>query len=271
MAIDTLAPADLSNLVNKSVFITGGASGLGLHAATFFARSGAYVTIADVQDGSEISAELVKEGCHVQFVHCDVTSWDSQLNAFQAALNFSPFKTLDTVAAYAGVDDSGHLVDHINATPASVDGPPPTAPSVNPLEVNTKGMFYTATLALHYFRLKAQNVSAATATSKSLIIVSSLAGYVDDTHDSIYTASKFGSRGIFRAIRARAQQELNVRVNLVAPWAMKTAMTAPILAQMEAFGIQEGKGITFVEYDVLTGAVARLAVDESIHGKSISK
>jgi hypothetical protein len=70
--------------------------------------------------------------------------------------------------------------------------------------------------------------------------------------------SKVGSGGIFRAIRARAHAELHVRVNLVAPWAMKTPMTAPILKQMAKFGIEEGKGITFVEYDMLTQAVVRI-------------
>lgn len=41
MAIKALTPTDPSNLVNVAVFVTGGASGLGLHAATFLARSGA--------------------------------------------------------------------------------------------------------------------------------------------------------------------------------------------------------------------------------------
>ena len=225
------------------------------------------MTIADVQDGSSAATELSKQGHKAQFVHCDVSSWESQVKAYQAALKFSPTHTLDAVAAYAGVDDSGHLIDYINATEVSIEGPAPPPPSVKPIEVNTKGIFYTAALALHYFRLKPQSGTGSTSTSKSLTIVSSLAGYIDDTHDTVYTASKFGSRGIFRAIRARAQQELDVRVNLVAPWAMKTPMTAPIMAQMEAYGIQEGKGITFVEYNVLTQAVARLAVDEGISGK----
>lgn len=266
MVVEALIPTDPSNLVDKSILVTGGSSGLGLHATTFFANSGAYVTIADVQDGSSTAKDLCAQGRKAQFIHCDVSSWESQIKAFQAALSFSPTKTLDAVAAYAGVDDSSHLVDYINTTAVSIDGPPPLPPSVKPIEVNTKGTFYTAALALHYFRLRPQGTSADLSTLKSLTIVSSLAGYIDDTHDTVYTASKFGSRGIFRAIRARAQQELDVRVNLVAPWAMKTPMTAPILAQMEAFGIQEGRGITFVEYDALTQAVARLAIDESISG-----
>ncbi|KAF2099148.1 hypothetical protein NA57DRAFT_56769 [Rhizodiscina lignyota] len=226
------------------------------------------VSAANV-DASDLVAALNNQGLNVQFIHCDASDWESQVNAFISALNFAPTKTLDVVAVFAGIDDSGHLVDYIHATKASLSGPPPAAPSVKPLEVNSKGAFYTAALALHYFRLQPQGSSATSADtrqSKALIIVSSLAGYIDDTHDSVYTASKFGSRGVFRAIRARAQQELNVRVNLIAPWAMKAPMTAPILAKLSEYGIEEGKGISFVEHDVLTQAVAKIAVDESISG-----
>ena len=266
MAVEILAATEPSHLQGKSVLVTGGASGLGLHAARYFVEAGAIVTIADIQDGTNIAADLNSKGCKMQYIHCDVTDWDSQVAAFQAALAFSPSRDLDAVVVYAGVDDSGHLVDYINAIPASFNGPPPPRPNVRPIDVNTTGVFYTATLALHYLRINAQAADHMAKSPKSLTIVSSLAGYIDDTHDSIYTASKFGSRGVFRAIRARANSELHVRVNLMAPWAMKTPMTAPILEKMAEYGIQEGKGITFVEHEVLTRAVATVISNEEISG-----
>ena len=168
------------------------------------------------------------------------------------------------------MDRTGHLVDYVATTEASLDGPPPPAPSLAPIEVNLKGACYTATLALHYFRLKPQGTTLAQ-SSKALVIVSSLAGYVDDTHSSPYTASKFGSRGLFRAIRAQAHQQLNVRVNAIAPWAMKTPMIEAALERIADFGILPGKGTTIVEHDVLTQAVARIAVDESISGTSMPR
>jgi 5'-hydroxyaverantin dehydrogenase len=82
MAITPLSPTDPSNLKGISILITGGASGLGKHAATFFAKSGAFVTIADIQVGSAIASELSEQGYKVQFVYCDITSWDSQVSAF---------------------------------------------------------------------------------------------------------------------------------------------------------------------------------------------
>ncbi|KAL3492075.1 hypothetical protein BJX62DRAFT_236508 [Aspergillus germanicus] len=272
MAITPLSPTDPSNLKGISILITGGASGLGKHAATFFAKSGAFVTIADTQDGSATASELSEQGYKVQFVHCDITNWDSQVSAFQAALRFSPTKTLDAVAAFAGVDGTGHLVDHVAATEPSLDIAPPI-PSLAPIEVNLKGTFYTATLALHYFRLKPQDTSTSLtpeSKTKSLTIVSSLAGYVDDTHSTAYTASKFGSRGLFRGIRAQAHLQLNVRVNAICPWAMKTPMIEAALGRMADFGILPDKGITLVPHDVLSQALGRIVVDEGVHGRSIA-
>jgi 5'-hydroxyaverantin dehydrogenase len=271
MAIVPLSPVDPSNLKGLSVIITGAASGLGSSSATLFAKSGAFVTIADIQDGSKLAADLSEQGYKVQFVHCDVTDWDSQVKAFQAALNFSPTKTLDVVAAFAGKDGTGHLVDYVAACEASMEGAPPPAPDLTPIEVNLKGMFYTATLALHYFRLGAQGTTTENSkASKSLTIVSSLAGYIDDTHSTAYTASKFGSRGLFRAIRAQAHQQLNIRVNAICPWAMKTPMIEAALGRMAQFGILPDKGITLVEHDVLTQALAKIAVDENISGRAIA-
>ncbi|KAJ0423281.1 hypothetical protein BJY00DRAFT_310411 [Aspergillus carlsbadensis] len=270
MAITPLSPTDPSSLKGLSILITGGASGLGQHAATFFAKSGAFVTIADIQDGSAIATELSSQGFNIQFVHCDITNWDSQVAAFQAALRFSPTRTLDAVAAFAGVDGTGHLVDHVAATEPSLDIAPPI-PSLAPIEVNLKGTFYTATLALHYFRLAPEGTAANQALrTKSLTIVSSLAGYIDDTHSTAYTASKFGSRGLFRGIRAQAHSQLNVRVNAICPWAMKTPMIEAALGRMADFGILPDQGITLVPHDVLTQALGRIVVDEGVHGRAIA-
>ncbi|RFU33829.1 hypothetical protein B7463_g2506, partial [Scytalidium lignicola] len=271
MTITLPTPTDPSNLKGISILITGGASSLGLSSTTFFTKSGALVTIADLQDGSKIAAGLVDQGYAAQFVHCDVTNWDSQVKAFQAALHFSPTKTLDAVAAFAGVDIIGNFVEHVAASEVSLEGPPPPIPNLAPIEVNPKGMWYTATLALHYFRLKPQDIISDKAQwSKSLTVVSYLGGYIDGIPSTAYTAPKFGSRGLFRSLRANAHQQLNVRVNLICPWAMKTPMTEPALAMLAKIGILPSKGITLVEHNVLIQALGRITVDDTISGLSSS-
>ncbi|KAL4954126.1 hypothetical protein BDW69DRAFT_183806 [Aspergillus filifer] len=267
MTITPLAPTDPSHLAGLSILLTGGASGLGLSTATYLAQSGAIVTIADIQDGTGIASDLTAQGYTVQYVHCDITNWESLTSAFRAALQFSPTKSLDAVAAFAGVDNTGHLVDFVTGTDVSIDGPAPPIPDLTPIEVNLKGTFYTAALALHYLRLPSP---LSLSRSKSLSIVTSLAGYVDDTHSTPYTASKYGSRGLFRGIRAQAFSQLNIRVNAICPWAMKTPMIEGALQRMADFGILPDKGISLVPHDVITGAVGRIVVDEEIQGRAIA-
>ncbi|KAL4967059.1 uncharacterized protein BDV14DRAFT_198521 [Aspergillus stella-maris] len=269
MAITPLTPTDPSNLIGLSILITGGASGLGLSTATYLAQSGAIVTIADIQDGITIASDLTAQGYKVQYVHCDITNWESLVSAFKAALQFSPTKSLDVVAAFAGVDNTGHLVDFVTASDVSFDGAAPPAPDLTPIEVNMKGTFYTAALALHYLRLPSA-LPNDTVKSKSLAIVTSLAAYVDDTHSTQYTASKYGSRGLFRGIRDQAYSQLNIRVNTLCPWAMKTPMVEGALQRMADFGILPDKGISLVPHDVITNAVGRIVVDEEIQGRAIA-
>lgn len=271
MVVQPLAHVDPSKLKGASVLITGAASGLGKSAATFFAKSGALVTLADVQDGTSLAAELSQQGHKAQFVRCDATDWHSQVAAFRAALNFSPTKTLDAVAVFAGIDGFINIIDQISQTEATVEGPPPAIPNVAPIEVNLKGAYYTSVLALHYLRLKAPQSGVPVSTiAKSLTIVSSLSGYIDEDHNTVYSASKFGSRGLFRALRAKAYDQFNVRVNAIAPWAMRTPMTEAAFEGMAQVGIVPGKGITVVEHDVLSQALATIVVDASIRGEILN-
>lgn len=203
--------SDASALKNKSVIVTGtsplpetpaithrslpgGASGIGLSTATHFAKAGAYVTIADVQDaaGQRAAAELAAKGCRVSYVRCDVTSWESIVAAFIHAGAFSANKTLDVAVLCAGLEgDKGSLTDQVLAAPEPSLNPAatPVAPRHLALNVNLIGLYNCAWLALYYIRLPS-NVQTASTFSKSLILVSSMAGYVDMPTNSDYNASK---------------------------------------------------------------------------------
>jgi NAD(P)-dependent dehydrogenase (short-subunit alcohol dehydrogenase family) len=43
------------------------------------------------------------ENSSSQFIKCDVTNWDDQVRAFEAAVKNSPHKSCDVVIANAGV------------------------------------------------------------------------------------------------------------------------------------------------------------------------
>ncbi|CAA7396988.1 unnamed protein product [Spirodela intermedia] len=63
-------------LEGKVAIVTGGASGIGESTARLFARHGAKVIIADIQDemGQEVCREIVGDGGVASYVHCDVSS-----------------------------------------------------------------------------------------------------------------------------------------------------------------------------------------------------
>jgi 5'-hydroxyaverantin dehydrogenase len=263
-----LPPGDFARLRDQSILVTGGASGLGLETVQLLASHGAYVTVADVQPPLD---KLTSEGYHVQYLQCDVSDWASQVAAFKAAIEFSPNKTLDAVAAFAAVDPLENLIDQIKADKDVSLRTDPAPPSLRTIDINLRGSYYTATLALHYFRLESQTPLVGGAT-KALIFVSSLAGYLDDDHNIAYTTSKFGTRGLFRALRRRTDKEFTpgVRVNLIAPWAVKTPMTEPLLKVMEGLGIQDGQGITFAKKETCAEAVGTCVVDQKIHGRAFA-
>lgn len=92
----------------------------------------------------------------------------------------------------------------------------PEEPKLNILNVNLVGVMYTVKLALHYFRR--QNASnKEEPLDQVLVLQGSLAGYLDLPGAVQYIASKFGLRGMMRALR-KTEHVHNIRVNYIGPW-----------------------------------------------------
>lgn len=85
--IDFGNPINAGILKDKSVLITGGASGLGALISTAFSRNGTQVAIAglDVSLGKELAATNKKS----IFIRSNVTDWSSQVQSFKAAIAIS--------------------------------------------------------------------------------------------------------------------------------------------------------------------------------------
>ncbi len=131
-------------LKDRSVIITGGASGLGEATARKFYQYGAYITLADLQDqaGQKLAKEL---GERATFVHCDTTNWESSAAAFMHAGNFAPSKGIDVAILFAGVDGERRgLVDLVMDQPdPTLDNSTPTKPAYKALEVYLSHSFVT--------------------------------------------------------------------------------------------------------------------------------
>ncbi len=91
----------MSRLLGKVAIITGGAGGMGRAQALLFAREGAQVCIADINDekGQAVLAELKSQGLSGLFQHMDVTrSTDWQQTVQHTEEAFGPVSVLCNIA-----------------------------------------------------------------------------------------------------------------------------------------------------------------------------
>lgn len=89
---------------------------------------------------------------------------------------------------------------------------PPTRPDTTIFDVNLTGTIYTTKLAIHYFRRQ----SLEPGRDRCLILIGSIAGYLDLPGSATYSMSKFGVRALMRSLRRNAWVD-SIRVNLVSP------------------------------------------------------
>ena len=267
------ASIDYSLLDNRSVLITGGASGLGAATATKFAQHGAYVTIADMQDtlGTNLAKDLTSQGHHCAFISCNTTSYESSLAAFKHCINFSPSKTLDIAILFAGTDgERSGLVDYAinNGGSPSLDSDPP-APTHRAVDVNLLGVYMNTYLALHYFRLPSATTKTSQPFKKSLILISSMTAYIDLPYNTGYSVSKYGIRGLFRSIRSQVHK-VGARVNNIAPGYVLTPLTQKVhrIERGEEVSKATGTVLPWAGVGSVVECVGRCAVDEGVDGRS---
>ena len=255
------------NLKDRSVIITGGASGLGEATAKKFYQHGAYICIADLQD--DLGNKLVKElGDRATFVHCNTTDWESLAAAFKHAANFAPSKTIDVAILYAGVDGERRgLVDLVMDQPEpSLDGDPtPAKPAHRALDINLDGVYISTYLALHYFRLPAKGGKQN--FKKSLILISSITGYMDLPYNTGYATSKYAVRGMFRSIRS-GTEKVNARVNNIAPGFVLTPLTKKVhrIESPEEPSKATGHVLPWTPIHLVVEACGKCATDEGTDG-----
>ena len=165
----------------RSIFIIGGASGIGREVALYFARRGWFVGIADVdQQGLEDTLGLIEGG--YKYAHRldvrDRAAWDEALQAFSTAAG----GRIDVVFNNAGIGHGGPLAEQ------------PAEEIEQLVAVNMKGVLFGAQAA--YPHLKK------TAPGSALISTASLAGIIGAPNLSAYCATKWGVRGMTEALDA---------------------------------------------------------------------
>lgn len=175
----------------KAIFVTGGGSGIGRAIAEYFAGRGWYIGVGDI-DGDGMMATRNRIGADNCFTHKfdvrDRPAWDVALDAFSEAAG----GRIDVMANNAGIPLGGSLSDN---TTDEID---------RCIDINLKGVVYGAQASLPYLKK--------TAPGSCLLNTASAAGIYGTGGASVYSATKFGVRGVTEALDAEwAEFGINVR------------------------------------------------------------
>ena len=190
------ATAHYPDLANKSVFVSGGATGIGEAIVRAFTGQDARVTFVDlnVAAGESLAAEL---GHSATFATCDVTD----TAALETAIDSAATKGLDVLVNNAANDLRMPLAD------------------IGPLEwqqavdVNLRHQFFASRRAALHMTPKAAG---------SIINFGSVAPQIMVPDLAVYSACKAAVRGLTRSL-ANDLGPAGIRVNSVVPGAVLTS------------------------------------------------
>jgi 5'-hydroxyaverantin dehydrogenase len=170
------------------------------------------------------------------------------VSAFKKAVYFSPERTLNVAVLAAGIlkEAGSQLVHSAAETELSLDVDP-AEPGKRTIDINLVGLYWSSWLALYYFRLPPVSAKIPSTTStgptgsgvsgsqKSLALIASSAAYMDYAGVSTsYRASKWGVRGTWQSIKYDTKR-VGARCNLIAPYFVRTSMTAYFESYVKAW------------------------------------
>ena len=208
-------------LEGKVALITGAANGVrgklmgfGGGASWLFAREGAKVVLADVneQDGETTASQICGSGADALFVKLDVTREQDWADAVRAAV--SRFGKLDILVNSAGTTSR----DTVEDTTIEVWD--------SQMDIHAKGTFLGAKAAIPEMRR---------AGGGSIVNVSSIFGMIGSPSSTAYHAAK-GAVRIFTKAAAIQYAREGIRVNSVHPGYVDTPMTHKFFRDPELAG-----------------------------------
>jgi 3-oxoacyl-[acyl-carrier protein] reductase len=202
----------MMRLADKVTIVTGAALGLGRAAAARFAREGASVIAADINenDGAALAADLKAKGLQAEFVPTDVSQECAVKSLFEA-----------TVKRYGRVDV---LYNNAAVLLSGKDRP------VHELSIETWDRVMGINLRGAFLCAKYAVSAMLDNGGGSIIFLGSPTGLVGCAPSlTAYSASKAGVMGLMRAMAA-AYARHGIRVNSIVPGTMDTPMNSYILA-----------------------------------------
>ena len=194
------------DLHNRLALITGAASGIGFATAQAFAKAGAHVVLADINEekGTAAAAEIRDQGSKADFVQLDVTN-DSSIDACKKkVLSIQP--RLDVLAHIAGWGRVQPFVENSEEFWRDV------------VNLNLMGVIAVTRAFLDGM---IENEAG------KIIVVASDAGRVGSLGETVYSAAKGGAIAFTKGL-AREMARFNINVNSVCPGPTDTPLLAAV-------------------------------------------
>jgi len=197
---------------NKTVIITGAASGIGKATAELFAKEGASVIISDIQvaEGKAVTESIIAAGGKASFFETDV----SKPEEMEALVNFAvrTYGNLDVAVNNAGIGGELNPIADL-----SIEG------WQKVISINLNSLFYG---------MKYQIKAMLRNSGGSIVNISSILGSVGFAGSAGYAAAKHGVIGLTQtaALEYSAQ---GIRVNAVGPGFIETALLDALDAEMK--------------------------------------
>ena len=169
----------------RSIFITGGGSGIGRAVAQHFAARGWFIGLADISQSGmdETEALLPANSCYKHRLDVrERTAWDEALAAFSVAAG----GRIDVVFNNAGIGTGG-LLEELDK--GEID---------TLIDINFRGVVYGAQAALPHLKNSAPG--------SALINTASAAALYGSGGLALYAATKFAVRGLTEALDTEWQE-----------------------------------------------------------------
>jgi NAD(P)-dependent dehydrogenase (short-subunit alcohol dehydrogenase family) len=197
-------------LLNKVAIVTGGAKGIGRAIAERFAREGARVVVADINEdaGSAAVQEIGAYGA-VRFVRCDVGDRADAENLIDSAVKV--WGSVDVLVNNAGI---AHGADFLDVAEADFD---------RVIRVNLKGTFLVGQAAARQMVTQIEGGGAPGA----IVNMSSVNAVVTIGNQVPYSASKGGINQLTK-VMALSLAPHGIRVNAIGPGSIVTDMLAAV-------------------------------------------